>query len=88
MTVAAHYSSRLEASARPRSLFPRNLGLIRELSITAFKLRDTGSAPGYVWSLVKPLMLLVIASTTSALLTCAISFLVFTKLTPRFAESP
>jgi ABC-2 type transport system permease protein len=57
MTVAAHDSSRLDAIPRPRSQFQRNLNLVRELSITAFKLKYTGSALGYVWSLIKPLML-------------------------------
>lgn len=90
MTVAAYYSSRLEASARPRSLLQRNLNLIRELSVTAFNLKDTGSAPGYVWSLVKPLMLLGIVVVIPILLSVAtvvVGFLVYTKLTPRFAES-
>jgi ABC-2 type transport system permease protein len=68
MTVAAHDSRRLEAIARPRSIFQRNLNLVRELSITAFKLKYTGSALGYVWSLVKPLMLF------------AIMYLVFSQL--------
>ena len=57
MTAVTHDSTRLEAIARPRSLFQRNLNLVRELSITNFKLKYTGSALGYVWSLVKPLML-------------------------------
>ena len=57
MSVAAPRSGRLEAIARPRSVFQRNLNLVRELSITQFKLKYTGSALGYVWSLVKPLML-------------------------------
>ncbi len=35
MTVAAHDSSTLEAIPRPRSLFQRNLNLVRELSITS-----------------------------------------------------
>src|ERR1039457_5627993 len=68
MTVAAHDSRSLEAIARPRSIFQRNLNLVRELSITAFKLKYTGSALGYVWSLVKPLMLF------------AIMYLVFSQL--------
>jgi len=68
MTVAAHDSRSLEAIARPRSIFQRNLNLVRELSITAFKLKYTGSALGYVWSLVKPLMLF------------AIMYLVFSEL--------
>ncbi len=57
MTVVAQGSSRLQAIPRPSSTFQRNLNLIRELSITQFKLKYTGSALGYVWSLVKPLML-------------------------------
>lgn len=36
----------------------RNLNLIRELALTQFKLKYTGSALGYLWSLMKPLMLL------------------------------
>jgi ABC-2 type transport system permease protein len=57
MTVVAQGSGTLEAIPRPRSIFQRNLNLVRELSITSFKLKYTGSALGYVWSLVKPLML-------------------------------
>jgi ABC-2 type transport system permease protein len=57
MTVVAQGGGRLEAIPRPNSVFQRNLNLIRELSITQFKLKYTGSALGYVWSLVKPLML-------------------------------
>jgi ABC-2 type transport system permease protein len=49
--------ARLDAIPRPRSVFRRNLNLVRELSITQFKLKYTGSALGYVWSLAKPLML-------------------------------
>ena len=57
MTVVAQGSGRLEAIDRPKSIFQRNLNLTRELAITQFKLKYTGSALGYVWSLVKPLML-------------------------------
>jgi ABC-2 type transport system permease protein len=57
MTVFAQGSGHLEAIPRPKSITQRNLNLIRELSITQFKLKYTGSALGYVWSLVKPLML-------------------------------
>lgn len=57
MTVAAQDSSLLEGIPRPRSVFQRNVNLVRELSITGFKLKYTGSALGYVWSLVKPMML-------------------------------
>ncbi|MGY4893772.1 MAG: ABC transporter permease [Candidatus Saccharimonadota bacterium] len=38
----------------------RNRVLLRELVITDFKLRYQGSMLGYVWSLLKPLMLFVI----------------------------
>lgn len=48
---------RFEAIPRPTSLFPKNLNLVRELSITQFTLKYTGSALGYIWSLAKPLML-------------------------------
>jgi ABC-2 type transport system permease protein len=57
MTVVAQGGSRLEAIPRPNSVVQRNLNLVRELAITNFKLKYTGSALGYVWSLVKPLML-------------------------------
>ncbi len=57
MSVVAHGSGTIDAIQRPRSIFQRNLNLVRELSITSFKLKYTGSALGYVWSLVKPLML-------------------------------
>ena len=49
--------ARLDAIPRPRSVFRRNLNLVREFSITQFKLKYTGSALGYAWSLAKPLML-------------------------------
>jgi len=39
------------------SVLRTNLNLTRELSITAFKLKYTGSALGYVWSLLNPLLL-------------------------------
>ena len=38
----------------------RNLNLIRELALTQFKLKYTGSALGYLWSLMKPLMVFAI----------------------------
>jgi ABC-2 type transport system permease protein len=47
----------LNSIPRLKRASARNLNLIRELSITQFKLKYTGSALGYVWSLVKPLML-------------------------------
>jgi ABC-2 type transport system permease protein len=34
----------------------RHLNLTRELAVTQFKLKYTGSVLGYVWSLIKPLM--------------------------------
>jgi ABC-2 type transport system permease protein len=34
-----------------------NVNLVRELAVVAFKLKYTGSVLGYVWSLVKPLMI-------------------------------
>jgi ABC-2 type transport system permease protein len=56
MTVVAQGTGALEAIQRPRSVFQRNVNLVRELSITSFKLKYTGSALGYIWSLAKPLM--------------------------------
>ena len=56
MTIAAQ-GSRLEAIPRPASALQRNINLLRELAVTQFKLKYTGSALGYVWSLVKPAML-------------------------------
>jgi ABC-type polysaccharide/polyol phosphate export permease len=47
----------LNSIPRSTSVLQRNLNLIRELSITQFKLKYTGSALGYVWSLMKPLLL-------------------------------
>ena len=38
------------------SALRRNVSLTAELAVTSFKLRYTGSVLGYVWSLVKPLM--------------------------------
>ena len=43
-------------SVRPSS-FRINLNLTRELAVTAFKLKYTGSALGYAWSLIKPLLI-------------------------------
>jgi ABC-2 type transport system permease protein len=45
--------------ARPGT-FRSNLNLIRELAITQFKLKYTGSVLGYMWSLMKPLMVFAI----------------------------
>jgi ABC-2 type transport system permease protein len=38
----------------------RNLNLVRELAVTQFKLKYTGSVLGYLWSLMKPLMLFAV----------------------------
>jgi ABC-2 type transport system permease protein len=54
---ATQAGSRIESISRSSSRLERNLNLIRELSITQFKLKYTGSALGYLWSLVKPLLL-------------------------------
>ena len=43
-------------SPRP-SAFRSNLNLTRELAVTTFKLKYTGSVLGYAWSLVKPLLI-------------------------------
>ena len=42
------------------SVLQRHISLTRELAWTQFKLRYTGSVLGYVWSLIKPLMLFTI----------------------------
>jgi ABC-2 type transport system permease protein len=41
----------------PPSTFGRNLNLTRELAVTSFKLKYTGSVLGYAWSLIKPLLI-------------------------------
>ena len=56
MTTLAQ-EGRLHPLPRPVRSHQRNLNLVRELAITQFKLRYAGSVLGYVWSLVKPLML-------------------------------
>lgn len=38
----------------------KNLNLIKELAITDFKLRYQGSVLGYLWSLMKPIMLFLV----------------------------
>jgi len=43
-----------------RLLSKRNKALLRELVVTDFKLRYQGSAIGYAWSLLRPLMIFVI----------------------------
>src|SRR2546422_778330 len=42
--------------ARPIDPFRINVNVTRELAVTQFKLKYTGSVLGYMWSLVKPLM--------------------------------
>ncbi|HEY2594545.1 MAG TPA: ABC transporter permease [Chloroflexota bacterium] len=52
-----------EHPVSPRTVNPRvsafrsNLNLTRELAVTTFKLKYTGSVLGYAWSLVKPLLI-------------------------------
>jgi ABC-2 type transport system permease protein len=76
MSVVAERRGHLEPITRPKSISQRNLNLVRELSITQFKLKYTGSALGYVWSLVKPAMLF------------GIMYLVFSVLLHAGATSP
>lgn len=45
------------AGAPARTSWHRNVNLTRELALTQFKLKYTGSALGYLWSLLKPTML-------------------------------
>lgn len=46
-----------QVAAERASAFHSNLNLTRELAVTAFKLKYTGSVLGYAWSLVKPLLI-------------------------------
>jgi ABC-2 type transport system permease protein len=48
------------APASGRARLQRTVNLTRELAITQFKLKYTGSVLGYVWSLLKPLMIFAI----------------------------
>lgn len=57
----------------------KNRVLLRELVVTDFKLRYQGSALGYLWSLLKPLMLFAI------MYTVFIHFLRFGEGIPHFA---
>jgi ABC-2 type transport system permease protein len=43
--------------AERASAFQSNLNLTRELAVTTFRLKYTGSVLGYAWSLVKPLLI-------------------------------
>jgi ABC-2 type transport system permease protein len=61
MSVAAEPAQTAHRAApqpveRP-SAFRVNLNLTRELAVTSFKLKYTGSTLGYAWSLVKPLLI-------------------------------
>ena len=55
-TEAAPQAGVAFAPARP-SAARINLNLTRELAVTSFKLKYTGSTLGYAWSLVKPLLI-------------------------------
>jgi ABC-2 type transport system permease protein len=44
----------------PPTSWHRHVNLVRELALTQFKLKYTGSVLGYLWSLLKPLMLFAI----------------------------
>lgn len=59
----------------------RNQILLRELVVTDFKLRYQGSALGYLWSLLKPLMLFAI------MFVVFVHFLRFGEGIPHFAVS-
>jgi len=56
MTAIAEPRTVAGLPSRP-SAFQSNLNLTRELAVTAFRLKYTGSVLGYLWSLVKPLMI-------------------------------
>ena len=52
-----------QRASQRRESFQRNVNLARELAWTQFKLKYTGSVLGYLWSLVKPLILFSIMYT-------------------------
>jgi ABC-2 type transport system permease protein len=54
---------RAQPASQRREEFQRNVNLARELAWTQFKLKYTGSVLGYLWSLVKPLILFSIMYT-------------------------
>lgn len=57
-TVSSELARPRPATGRHMSAaLARNVNLTRELALTQFKLKYAGSALGYVWSLVKPMML-------------------------------
>ncbi len=54
-------TARTAVAVRPRRTgWLRHYNLVRELALTQFKLKYTGSVLGYCWSLIKPLMLFAI----------------------------
>jgi ABC-2 type transport system permease protein len=55
-TLSEHQAAARPVTPRP-SAFRSNLNLTRELAVTTFKLKYTGSVLGYAWSLVKPLLI-------------------------------
>lgn len=58
MSVAIGEAGAASPSKPGRRLaWQANVNLVRELAVVAFKLKYTGSVLGYVWSLVKPLMI-------------------------------
>lgn len=58
ITDAARASGpRTSVGAERPSALRVNLNLTRELAVTSFKLKYTGSTLGYAWSLVKPLLI-------------------------------
>ncbi len=59
-SVEAHLPTDADAATSSelrRGALRRHANLTRELAVSQFKLKYTGSVLGYVWSLVKPLML-------------------------------
>jgi len=45
------------SSAQPRGIIRRHANLTRELAVSQFKVKYTGSVLGYMWSLLKPMMM-------------------------------
>jgi len=64
------------ASPQEPSPLQRQYNLVRELAVTQFRLKYTGSVLGYIWSLAKPLMIF------------AIMYAVFSRLLRVGAGSP
>ncbi len=50
-------SARAVVTRTTRTGWTRHYNLVRELALTQFKLKYTGSVLGYCWSLIKPLLL-------------------------------